>query len=173
MGASRRRASWRTGLPRLAWPPVTDLRAQLIADMNEALAARTANIPGSMAYAVPVGALADAAIATFTDGQGVPRVPAYDAELVAKRVWYGAVSEEQLAVEVAFPQVSTDLSEEPGMVTIRAANPLGGAPAIVVDLPAGDAEEFALTVLSVVAAARTSSSAGDSPGDDDGGADRG
>lgn len=136
---------------------MADLRSILIDRMNQLLAERTAKVPNAIPISVPTGELADLVIAAVADGRGVPQIPTYDQALFAQRSWSQPVSSDYLTAGFSIPTVSVqlvNLSEmgRPSQVQLAILAPSGDAATVA--LPAGDAEEFALCVLAVVAAAR-------------------
>lgn len=136
---------------------MADLRGTLIDRMNQLLAERTAKVPNAIPISVPTGELADLVIAAVADGRGVPQIPVYDQALFAQRSWSQPVSADYLTAGLSIPTINVqlvNLSEtgKSSRVHITLATPSGDL--ATVTLPHGDAEEFALCVLAVVAAAR-------------------
>lgn len=130
---------------------MTTLVDQLIERFSAVLTTHTANLPGAIPFAAPTRKLAEAAVDVLALGRGVPMIPPYDAMLAAQRIWYGERSAEDLEQGLGFPHVVATLSGD-NQVQLTATDADGNCG--VVPLPANDAEEFALHVLSVVEGAR-------------------
>lgn len=93
--------------------------------------------------AIPVGPLADAAIAALTGHGGVPRIPDYDPVLFADLRWFEAMTQEAVEEGVEFPSLAVDLVD--GVPTVTA---IGADGARVTVRPEG-LEQFALAILAV------------------------
>jgi len=130
---------------------MTTLVDRIIERFNEVFTAHTAQLPSAIPFAAPTRKLAEAAVDVLALGRGVPMIPPYDAVLAAQRVWYGERSAEDLERGLGFPHVVATLSED-NRVRLTATDADGNSG--VVPLPANDAEEFALHLLSVVEGAR-------------------
>jgi hypothetical protein len=133
---------------------MTDLRSTLIERMNALLEQRTARYPTAIPVVVPTADLADIAIEALSEGRGVPRLPDYQPQLLAQRVWYEPTSAERLGTGLAPRSLSLALVSRQVAITATEDN---GLP-VCVALPLDDAEEFALYVLAAVAAGRAETS---------------
>lgn len=123
---------------------MSDLRATLIRQFRARLTEATAHMPDSMALAVPLGTLADAAIAALADGTPVPVVPAYDDATARARHWSGVLRTEEL-----------DEGAQYSMLTVRRENEQHvlfmvqhGITAVPVRMPPTDVVDLALAMLS-------------------------
>ena len=112
--------------------------------------AHTRGLPSAIPFAAPVRKLAEAALDELAMGRGVPLIPAYDDELAAQRTWTGVRTSAELAEGLGFPHL--EAVRRDGGVLLTATSAEGQV--CQTRLPPNDAEEYALHVLSVVAAAR-------------------
>lgn len=126
-----------------------NIRAQLIAGMREKLASATRNQPGSMAMAVPLGPLADAALSVLAGGAEIPTVPRYNADLMKNRRWYNTLDQGEV--------------EEGGLFGSFSLAREGDYVVLIVDydgrierfrLPPHDAADFGLNIVSAAYADR-------------------
>jgi hypothetical protein len=120
-----------------------NIRNQLIAAMREKLAGATRNQPGSMAMAVPLGPLADAALSVLAGGAEIPTVPKYNADLMVERRWYGTLGQEEIEEGALFGSAS--LRREGDYVHLLIDY---DAQIIRLKLPPHEAADFGLNVVS-------------------------
>ena len=122
----------------------TDLRTMLIRQFRARLTEATVHMPDSMALAVPLGALADAAITVFAEGTPVPAVPTYQDDLASERHWYGLLRAEELDEGAQYPVLGVRReSAEHVLLAVQCGptvTPVRMAPTDMID--------FALAVLS-------------------------
>lgn len=141
----------------------TDIRSRLVERLTTVLDEKTKRLPDSIPIAVPVGPLADAVIDLMTDGEGVPLLPTYDAEIWEKRRWTEPFSQEEVidGASVNDAAVHADVDDRMPVVVFTAR--ASGAGEIMVRLPADDAEEFLVAGLAAVKAARAAAAQVDAP----------
>ena len=120
-----------------------NLRATLIRELRRRLAEATVHMPDSMALAVPLGTLADAAIALFADGQRVPTVPAYNPDLAPQRRWYGVLHAEELDNGAQYPELGVRRDGPNVILTVQ-----HGAHTVTGRMTPTDMVEFGLAILS-------------------------
>jgi hypothetical protein len=123
----------------------TSLRDQLIEAFRQTLSERV-KPRSEVPLALPLGELADAAIAVLSQGRGVPKVPTYDDELFRARRWT-----ERLTAEMMMSGKGTSLrtfAEDGGVVVQVLAD--GDVVLGATTLPSSNAQEFALSVLAAV-----------------------
>lgn len=119
---------------------MADPRAELIETMSTVLDQHYALLPNSIPIAVPLAKLADAALNRLSDGEAVPKIPAYDHSAATRRRWHEPTS----TLEQGLP-ASVGVRREDDDVVIDIHE---NKEQVAVWLPRQDAVEFALSILS-------------------------
>jgi hypothetical protein len=140
-----------------------NLRDRMIAALRGFMESGTANIP--FPVGLPLGQVVDLMIDVMSDGRGVPRLPSYDENLFGELRWSQPLDSATMWAGKGFPSLRVRLHPPSeggawaaGGVTVKSE----GATDVefaAVTLPPDDAEQFALTVLAVVAELRGGESA--------------
>jgi hypothetical protein len=123
---------------------MSDTHDRMTHEFAAILEEATASMPPTTFVNIPVGRLVRAAHDVFADA---PRPPAYDPETTPKRVFYGAVpataghDNDRARVEPSDADYGVRFEMFQGDTATTA----------LVSLPAADAAQFALNILSVVA----------------------
>lgn len=121
-----------------------NVREKLIDRMRARLEIATANMPGSIAMAMPLGPAADAALEVLANGARIPTIPVYDADMASQRHWYGAISTDELDSGAQYPVLSTYRDQDAVVVLVE-----HGADRVTIRLTETDAADFGLSVASV------------------------
>lgn len=120
-----------------------NIRARLIAGMRDKLASATRNQPGSMAMAVPLGPLADAALSVLADGAEIPTVPRYDADLMQERKWYNTLDQGEVEEGGLFGSFSVQRQGDYVVIPVDYNGEI-----VRFRLPPHDAADFGLNIVS-------------------------
>lgn len=96
-----------------------NVRERLIAKMREAATDATRH-NNTMAMAVPLGPLADAALSVFADGATVPTIARYDHDLAQMQRWYGQMTPQEIEeYGLANPSISVTRDGEHAVVHVE------------------------------------------------------
>lgn len=96
-----------------------NLRERMIAKMREAATHATRHNT-TMAMAVPLGPLADAALAVLADGEKVPTIARYDHDLAVAQHWYGQMTPQEIEEHgLANPSISVTRDGEHAVVHVE------------------------------------------------------
>lgn len=120
-----------------------NVRETLIARMRQKLATATEHMPGSIAMAMPLGAVAEAAMEVLAGGARIPTIPTYDATVAAQRHWYGGISTAELDEGAQYPVLSVHRDGDAVIVMVE-----HGAARIPIRLIETDAADFGLSCAS-------------------------